>query len=160
MKIGKPRVDPLNNRIFERCSNSASYARYPILIRVSERKTHKAAPAKFNGAGPLRMRPDVSYSEPWHGQNQPLYSPRTSPAFLSLRDTAEMRADTDDNQPLRFLYAVSVGLFIAERRQHQRRQLLKFLRGVRRRMNTGLPCQTTVIRLPNLNGCQIDFDCR
>ena len=28
------------------------------------------------------MRPDVSYCEPWHGQNQPPYSPRGSPGLL------------------------------------------------------------------------------
>ena len=39
------------------------------------RGMRRAADSRFFGAGPLRMRPAVSYCEPWQGQNQPSYSP-------------------------------------------------------------------------------------
>ena len=42
----------------------------PIRIVVSVRNSYFGT-ARFSGAGPLRMRPAVSYCEPWHGQNQP-----------------------------------------------------------------------------------------
>ena len=72
--------------------------------------------ARFFGAGPLRMRPEVSYCEPWQGQNQPPYSPRDIRRLLALRDAAEMGADADQDQPLllAWLHALIVGLRIVE----------------------------------------------
>jgi hypothetical protein len=35
----------------------------------------------LRGAGPFLMRPEVSYCEPWQGQNQPPHSPRGSDGF-------------------------------------------------------------------------------
>src|SRR3954469_7459827 len=49
-------------------------------IDVSVRNAYSGT-LRFSGAGPLRMRPDVSYCEPWHGQYQPPNSPRGSDAF-------------------------------------------------------------------------------
>src|SRR5215471_13923689 len=37
--------------------------------------------ARFSGAGPFRMRPEVSYCEPWQGQYQPPNSPLGSEGF-------------------------------------------------------------------------------
>ena len=48
--------------------------RQPILTRVSLRNLYSGT-ARFSGAGPWRMRPEVSYIEPWQGQNQPSYLP-------------------------------------------------------------------------------------
>ncbi len=48
--------------------------RQPILTRVSVRNLYSGT-ARLSGAGPCRMRPEVSYIEPWHGQNQPSYLP-------------------------------------------------------------------------------------
>src|SRR6185437_10608235 len=43
-------------------------------MRVGDRKEYFGI-ARFCGAGPLRMRPAVSYCEPWQWQSQPPYSP-------------------------------------------------------------------------------------
>jgi len=45
------------------------------------------------GAGPRRMRPDVSYCEPWQGQKNPL-----SP-LMRDRNAPKMRADADEHLP-------------------------------------------------------------
>src|ERR1700742_1764785 len=43
-------------------------------MRVGERKVYFGI-GRFCGAGPLRMRPAVSYCEPWQWQSQPPNSP-------------------------------------------------------------------------------------
>src|SRR5579864_8835513 len=53
----------------------------PILILESDSNAY-GGKARSNGAGPLRMRPDVSYWLPWQGQNQPPHSPRMSVGLL------------------------------------------------------------------------------
>ncbi len=44
--------------------------RQPIWILLSDRKAYGGT-GRLAGAGPRRIRPEVSYWEPWQGQNQP-----------------------------------------------------------------------------------------
>src|SRR5580658_11018120 len=53
----------------------------PILIFESDSNAYGGT-NRSSGAGPLRMRPEVSYWLPWHGQNQPPHSPRMSVGLL------------------------------------------------------------------------------
>ena len=60
------------------------------------------------------MRPEVSYCEPWQGQNQPPNSPRGSVGAVPSGNAAEMGADADDDQPFGLLHALGIGLGIAQ----------------------------------------------
>src|SRR3954469_20949964 len=103
------------------------------------------------------MRPDVSYCEPWHGQNQPSYSPRGSPDFVpSGTQPRWVQTPTTISHSGRTFLAVSVTRALSvcgsgsSESFTDSASLISW--GVRWRMNTGLPRHFTVTAWPTAIG--------
>src|SRR3954471_2341543 len=99
------------------------------------------------------MRPDVSYIDPWHGQNQPPYSPRGSPGLLpSGTQPRWVQTPITISHSGRTFLAVSVtrALSVCEsgRSASFTASASLISSGVRWRTNTGLPRHFTVIAWP------------